>query len=451
MFGRAAGTDRGEPALGIPPGQREPGEGSAAQSEPEHGLMRGLAAFRHRNYRLYFGGQFISLIGTWMQNIAQGWLVLQLSHSAFALGIVAALQSLPVLFFALLGGVIADRLPKYRLLVFTQASMAILALVLALDVTAGTVQIWHIYILASLLGVAQSVDMPTRQAFTVEMVGKEDLLNAIALNSALFNSARIVGPSVAGLLIAFVGLALCFYLNAASFLAVIIGLLLMHPSEFRIRGAVQHGGSVVGQLKEGLSYVRRTPFVAMIMIMIGCFSVSAFNFNVILPVFADSVLHKGAAGYGVMSSAMGVGSLLAASVIAFSKQARWTVLIGAIAAFVIFAFGFSLSKSYPLSLVFLAALGASMMTFSTQANTSVQQNTPDILRGRVMSLYMMLFVGSQPLGAFVTGTLAAVFSAPLALITGACVCMLVLAGAFLHGPGRRPSLAEMAAFEAAAD
>lgn len=419
---------------------RSRGTANVARPETETdapaGWLRGCAAFRHYNYRLYFGGQLISMIGTWMQNIGQGWLVLQLTHSAFYLGVVTALQSLPVLFFALLGGVVADRFPKNRVLVVTQSTMAILALILALDVSAGTVRVWHIYILATLLGIVQSVDAPARQAFGVEMVGKDDLLNAIALNSALYNSARIFGPAIAGILIAVAGMAICFYLNALSFVAVIAALLVMRPAEFHLGQRAARGASVRGQLGEGLAFVRRTPIVLMIMVLICVYSIFAFNFNVILPVFADSVLRIGVSGYGALSSAMGVGSLIAAVSLAFARRARWSVMLGGIGSFVFFALAFSWSRNFPLSLLLLAGMGASMMTFTTQANTTVQTLAPDALRGRVMSLYMMLFMGSQPVGAFLTGSVASIFSAPIALTGGALVCAMALAGAMFHGPGR---------------
>ena len=407
--------------------------------EPEvpGGRLRGLRAFRHYNYRLYFVGQLISQVGTWMQNIAQGWLVLRLTGSAFDLGFVTALQGLPILFFSLLGGVIADRVPKYRLLVVTQAVMAVLALVLAFDVSAGTVRIWHVYMLAALLGLANAANMPTQQAFSVEMVGREDLLSAIALNSAQFNTARIVGPAVAGVLIAIVGMALCFYLNALSFLAVIVGLLLMRPSEFRINGAVQRGGSFRGQLAEGIRYVRRTPLVLTIIILGATVGMFAFNTNVIIPLFADQVLRTGPEGYGVMTSAMGIGSVLAALTLAFGSRARVSTMVGGIATFVVCALVFAWSRNFVVSLVVLCGMGASAMAYSTQANTTVQTAVPDALRGRVMSLYMMLFAGSQPLGAFITGVLASRSGAPLALTVDVLICGMVLAGVLLYGPSRR--------------
>lgn len=412
-----------------------PGAPVPAKEMPE--WLRGMRALRHYNFRLYISGQLVSQIGTWMQNIAQGWLVLRLTGSAFDLGFVTALQGLPILFFSLLGGVIADRVPKYRLLVVTQSIMAILALILAVDVTAGTVRIWHVYVLAALLGIANAANMPTQQAFSVEMVGKDDLLSAIALNSAQFNTARIVGPAIAGILIALVGMAISFYLNAISFLAVIIGLLLMRPSEFRLGGALQRGGSFRGQLSEGLGYARRTPLVLVMLVLAAAVGMFAFNTNVIIPLFADKVLHSGPEGYGVMTSAMGVGSVLAALLLSFGSRAKATVMVGGIAAYVLCALVFAWSRFLPLSLLVLCGMGASAMSYSTQANTTMQTSMPDALRGRVMSLYMMLFAGSQPIGAFITGAMAARAGAPLALAIDVTICGLVLAGVLIYRPSRR--------------
>lgn len=403
----------------------------------EEGWSRGLRAFRNYNFRLYFAGQLTSQIGTWIQNTAQAWLVVTLTHSPFKLGLVTALQALPMLFFATLGGVVADRVSKYRLLTITQAIMAILALILAVDVTARTVQIWHVYVLASLLGLTNAANMPTQQAFTVEMVGREDLMNAIALNSAQFNLSRIVGPALAGALIALVGLPLCFFLNALSFLAVIAALLLMRPSQFRLSGAQQRGGSVRSQLAEGVGYVRRTPLIFTILVLQFTLGTFAFNNQVIIPVFADKVLHLGPARYGIMSSFFGVGSLLAAVTVAFGSRPRWYLMLSGIGCFIFFSLTFAWSRFFPLSLLMLTGMGASMMSYNTQANTTVQTSVPDALRGRVMSLYMTLSIGSQPLGSFLTGTVASVLSPTVAVTTNMLVCGLVLAGLLGYGPSRR--------------
>jgi len=393
---------------------------------------RGLRALRHHNYRLYFAGQTVSMAGTWMQNVAQGWLVLLLTHSPFALGVVVTLQSAPILVFSLAGGILADRLPKYRLLAVTQMAMALLALILALDATAGTVRIWHIYILATLLGTTNALTMPTQQSFSVEMVGKEDLLNAIALNSAIVNVARIIGPAVAGVLIAVAGVAICFYLNSLSYFAVIGSLLLMRSSEFRELAGTRVRGSVRAELAEGLTYVRRTWAALMIMILVLFFGAFGWTANVIFPVFARSVLRVGSEGYGVMTSSFGVGSLVAVSVLAITTRSHRWLMLGGMAAAIAVSLAFAWSRSYPLTLVLIACLGAATFCFSTQSNTILQTLVPDALRGRVMSVYMMLFVGSQPFGAFVTGALASAFGAPVAVTVDVSICASVLIAILLY-------------------
>jgi MFS family permease len=407
-----------------------------ASQEPQ-GWMRGFRAFRNYNYRLYWSGQFVSQCGTWMQNIAQGWLVLQLTNSAFALGLVTALQQLPVLLMGLLGGVIADRVPKYRLLVVTQTVMAVLALILAVDVTAHTVQIWHIYLLATGLGIATAINNPAQQAFTVEMVGKDDLLNAIALNSMQFNSARIVGPAIAGVLIAAVGMALCFYLNALSFVAVIVALLLMRPSEFRLSGAAVHGGSMGAQLVEGMTAIRRVPLLLTLFLLTLAAGIFAYQSNVIIPLIADQVLHKGAAVYGLMTSAMGIGAVAAAFALAFGRSAKLKLAMCGILGLVCCLLLLAWSRFIPLSLLALVGMGGGMMAYSTQVNTTVQIGVPDAVRGRVMSVYMLVQQGSQPLGAFLTGAVAAGIGAPLAVTIDAAICGAVILLALVYLPSRR--------------
>jgi MFS family permease len=393
---------------------------------------RGLRSLAHYNYRLYFVGQTVSMAGTWMQNVAQGWLVLNLTHSAFQLGLVVTLQTIPILLFSLAGGVLADRIAKRKLLIVTQTTMALLALILAIDVSTGRVQIWHVYILATLLGTANAMTMPTQQSFIVEMVGRDDLLNAISLNSAIVNLARIAGPAVAGVLIATVGIAVCFYLNALSFLAVIACLLLMRSHELRHVIAQRVQSSIRSELVEGLSYVRRTWVALMIMILVFFFGAFVWTANVIFPVFARLVLNVGAEGYGVMTSAFGIGSLVAVSFVALTTKPRRWLMFAGMAAAIVFSLCFAWSRYYPLTLVFIALLGAATFCFSTQTNTMLQSVVPDALRGRVMSVYMMLFVGSQPLGALVTGTLASAFGAPIAVTVDVGICALVLGAVLIY-------------------
>jgi MFS family permease len=435
-------------------GLEEPSSVSPGSEEQQsHGLLRAFLALHHRNFRLFFFGQLISLIGTWMQSIGQAWLVLELTHSAFLLGVVGALQFLPVLFFALFGGVLADRWPKRTVLMFTQSSAMLLALVLWALVLTGTVQLWHILILATLLGLTNALDMPTRQAFVVEMVGREDLPNAVALNSSIFNMARIVGPGIAGLLIAALGVAPLFLLNGLSFIAVLIGLALidmskLHAVEKRITAAgVEVKQSTMKSLREGLHYVFKTPSVLLIIAFVGAISLFGINFNVILPLFATEVLHVGATGFGFISSAFGVGSLISALWLAWSNQKPdiKQLLVGG-TAFCVAEAIFAISHLYVLSLVLIAAVGFAQIAFSAIANTTLQTVAPDHLRGRVMSVYMVVFAGSTPIGNLFTGALAAPFGASIALLVGALVSLAsAIVGWFYRKPAEQ-SLAQATSF-----
>jgi MFS family permease len=415
------------------------------------GIFRAFKALRHRNFRLFWCGQLISLIGTWMQTTAQAWLVLELAHNAWLLGVVGALQFLPVLFFALFGGVIADRLPKKYILLFTQSSAAVQAFLLWLLVATGVVQIWHVLLLALMLGMTNALDMPTRQAFVVEMVGREDLPNAVALNSSLFNMARVLGPGIGGLLIARLGVAPLFLINALSFLPVIAGIALIDRRSLYAQphASLQAYGGTLQSLREGLAYVLRTPSVLLIIVVVGLVSLFGINFNVSLPLFATLVLHAGATGFGFLSSAFGLGSLFSALWLAWANR-RPTIrslLICGIA-FSILEAGFALSPWYVPSLILIALTGFMQIAFSALANTTLQAVTPDHLRGRVMSVYMMVFAGSSPLGNLYTGALADLFGAPLSLLAGALPSLIAaLVGWFLRGPAER-DLAESRRFYA---
>src|SRR5256885_3872646 len=296
------------------------------EKQQARGLLRAFIALRHRNFRLFWFGQLVSLIGTWMQSIGQAWLVLTLTHSALLLGVVGALQFLPVLILALFGGVLADRLPKRSMLLFTQSFALLQAAVLWILVATGHVQIWHVMVLASLLGLTNSLDMPTRQAFVVEMVGREDLPNAIALNSSLFNMARVLGPGLGGLIIATLGVAPLFLLNGMSFIAVLIGLLMIDMTKLHGQDrslALQHRDvkqGTIKSLREGLVYVFQTPSVLLIIAVVGVISLFGINFNVVLPLFATDVLHTGATGFGFISSFLGIGSLLSALWLAWNNK-----------------------------------------------------------------------------------------------------------------------------------
>lgn len=394
-------------------------------------MTRAFSALRHRNFRLFWFGQLISLIGTWMQSIGQAWLVLVLSHNnALLLGLVGALQFLPVLVLSLFGGVIADKWPKRRVLICTQSSAMLLALILFGLTVTHTVQIWHIFVLATLLGTVNAVDMPTRQSFVVEMVGRDDVMNAVALNSSLFNTARIIGPGIGGLLIGWLGVAPLFLLNGISFIAVITGLAMMRSEELLaiVRPKRDAGlRSSMAQLGEGLRYVRQSGVMFVIILVVAGVSTFALNFNVILPLFAADVLKVGASGYGLMSAVTGLGSLVAALVIAaVGRKPRVSIILVSGAALALCETGFALSRFYPLSLALLAAIGFATISFSATANTALQTGTPDHLRGRIMGLYVVVFAGSTPIGNLFTGGLAGIWGSTFALIVGASIAMLAV-------------------------
>src|SRR5437588_2419196 len=394
---------------------------SLPEQQQVKGLLRAFLALRHRNFRLFWFGQMISLMGTWMQTIGQAWLVLQLTHSAWLLGIVGALQFLPVMLLSLFGGVLADRLPKRTVLLFTQSFAMLQAAVLWTLVATGEVRLWQVLVLATLLGLTNAIDMPTRQAFVVEMVGREDLPNAIALNSSLFNLARIVGPGIGGLIIAWAGVAPLFLLNAISFIPVIIGLALIDLRGLYARkehivggkGASAPRQSTMQSLREGLAYVAHTPSIFLIITVIGIVSLFGINFNVVLPLFATNVLNVGAEGFGFLSSALGFGALLSALWIAWgNKKPRIKQVLWGATFFCVLEAFFAVSPWYPISLVLIASVGFTQIMFSATANTVLQTVTPDYLRGRVMSVYMVIFAGSIPLGNLFTGGLAHLFGAP---------------------------------------
>jgi len=386
-------------------------------------LPRTFTALRHRNYRLFWSGQLISLIGTWMQTVGQRWLVLMITNSAFALGLVSTVTMLPVLLLSLVGGVVADRVDKRRLILVTQACSMALAFTLAILATTKVVQYWHILMLAAMLGTVNAFDTPTRQSFVVEMTGKEDLANAIGLNSAMFNTARMLGPAVAGLLIAAVGVAGCFWLNGVSYLAVIGGLALMRGLRVPER---QVEGSPLKNLAEGIRYLWSHRPVMMLILNIAVSSIFGFPYLVLMPVFAKQVLGGGPATYGTLLSAVGVGALAGALTTAtLGKQARRgsRILMGSVL-FAAFLFAFSFSRSYWLSMGLLVATGFAMVTQNITTNSLIQAVVPDFLRGRIMSVYVLMFLGMVPIGDLQAGSVAQVLGAPWAVRIGAVVCGL---------------------------
>ncbi len=404
---------------------------------PRPPLRQAFRALHNGNYRLFWSGQIISMVGTWMQRIAQAWLVLRLTHSPVALGLVTACQTVPVLVLVLFGGVVADRVPKRRLLVTTQAVMLVQAAILAVLVATGWINLILLYILAAVLGTATALDNPARQAFVKELVGPDDVPNAVALNSLVFNTARLVGPALAGITIAAIGVAGCFGLNAVSFIAVIAGLLLMRPERFYDIPRAPHG-KVLGQIGEGLRYAVQTPDIALVMILMGVIGTFGYNFTVLLPLIATYVLHTGSIGFGALTSAMAIGSLGAAFGIAYNGQAtQRTLLIGA-TGFSALLLLLALSTHWVTTIAALIALGTFSITFTATANSRLQIITPPQLRGRVMSLYTLLFLGSTPIGSLVLGFLAEHQGVRVAVGEVAVVCGLGIIVGLLYIRRHRP-------------
>lgn len=384
-----------------------------------------FSALKHRNFRLFWFGQIISVSGTWMQSIGQAWLVLQLTHNAFLLGAVSALQFLPMLALSLFGGFIADRWPKRNLLLFTQSAAMVQAFILFVLAGTGVVRVWHIMVLACVLGLVNALDMPTRQAFISEMVSREDLMNAISLNSAQFNASRVVGPGVAAALIALMGIPPLFLLNAVSYIAVLIGLWLMDPAQLHLPvGRRSRREPPLRQIRDGVAFSLKSPPIRLALLMVFMISTFGMNFNIILPLLADSVYHSGATGFGTLSSMLGAGSLISALVLAGTvKRPRVGLLVGSATVFSVLEIGLALIHAQALAYVALLLIGLSTIAFTATANTLLQANSPDHLRGRVMSLYAMVFAGSTPIGALETGWVASAFGAPAALVVGALPCL----------------------------
>ena len=376
------------------------------------------------NYRRYTAGQAISLVGTWMQMTAQSWLVLTLTGSSTALGLIVALQTLPVLLLGPYGGVIADRVDKRRVMVTLQTVMGVQALVLGALTATGVVTLWEIGVLAALLGVNNAFENPARQSFMSEMVGPDNLRNAVSLNSVLVNAARVVGPAVAGLLIATVGTGVCFLINGASFAAVVASLLTLdrgalHPSEPALRAA--------GQLREGLRYVARTADLAIPLAMMALVGCLAYEFQVSLPVMARSALHAGASGFGFMTAAMGVGAVFGGLLVAWRGRTGVRPLTIAAAAFgVAFAFA-AAAPNLAFELIALALVGWASVSFMATGNATLQLAADPMLRGRVMSLWFVAFQGSTPIGGPIIGWVMAQAGARSGLAVGAATCVLVAA------------------------
>jgi MFS family permease len=391
-------------------------------------LDRAFTAVRHRNFRLYWIGQIVSLVGTWMQSVSQPWLVLLLGGSYIQLGIVVALQFAPSLLLAPLGGVLADRVDKRRLLVLTQSIAALQALVLFGLTVTNVVQIWHIMVLALALGFVNALDMPVRQSFAAELVPRDDLMNAITLNSASFNLARVIGPAVAGITLAIFGPAFNFAVNAVSYLGVIVALRRMDPAAMQPIQRPTVRPSIRSSLSEGIRYALRTPNVLWPLVLLAGVGTFGMNFQTLLPLFAKYTLNLEADGFGALFAAMGVGSLIGSLTLAFLGSRRplvWMILGGA-ASFVLFELLLGLSRSVFAAFIVIVFLGFSSMLMVNTINVTVQRNVPDALRGRVMALYVTVFAGSTPIGGLIAGSVAQAWGPPAGFLVGGGVTILFI-------------------------
>jgi MFS family permease len=370
-----------------------------------------------------------------MQSLAQAWLVYRLTGSSFLLGSVGFAGQIPVLLLAAIGGMVADRRSRHRVVITTQTAAMLLALVLSGLTLTGVVRVWHIFVLASLLGVVNAFDIPARQAFIVEMVGKEDLMNAIALNSSMFNGARVIGPAIAGILVSSIGEGWCFFANGVSYIAVIIGLLSM---KLKPHDRVPRSGSALSNALEGFRFVRHAPAIRALLLLLGLVSLVGMPYAVLMPIFADQILHGGARGLGTLMGATGIGALTGALTLASRSGVEG---LGRWAGYSCTGFGlslilFSLSRSFWLSVLFLVPVGLCMMVQMASSNTLIQTMAPDKLRGRVMAVYSMMFMGMAPFGSILAGLIASKLGAPVTVFVGAIVCIMG-ASVFL---GRLPRL-----------
>src|SRR5438876_2004732 len=408
-----------------PPGPRK--------SSPQLPAM--FRALRHRNYRLFFSGQIISLVGTWMQSVAQSWLVYRLTGSSLLLGLVGFASQIPVFLLGSIGGAVADRYSRHRIVIATQTSAMVLAFILSALTLLGHIRVWQVMTLAALLGIVNAFDIPARQAFVVEMVRSEDLINAIALNSSMVNGARIIGPAVAGVTVAAVGEGWCFFGNAVSYIAVIVGLLLM---DVRPRERNRASATGLESIIEGFRFVARTGPIRALLLLLGLVSLTGMPYAVLMPIFADKILHGGARGLGLLMGAAGIGALAGTLTLAAKREVRglgrWIFFasVGFGASIILFA----LSRSFPLSIALLVPVGFSMMLQMSSSNTLIQTMVPDELRGRVMALYSMMLMGMAPFGSLLAGAMANHLGAPHAVALGGLTCV---AGSLIFG-SKWPSL-----------
>jgi MFS family permease len=386
-------------------------------------LKNTFASLRHRNFRLFFAGQLVSLIGTWMQNTAQGWLVYQLTGSKLLLGVVAAVGSTPMMLFSILGGSVADRHSKRQIILWTQTGMMLLAFGFAVLVWSGLIRPWHILVLAALGGLAMAFDMPARQAFMVEMTNREDLINAISLNSSIVNGARVVGPSLAGLLMARVGIETCFFLNGLSFVAVIASLWMMRLPRFV---PPQRPSSAWAHATEGFAYVWQHRRMRTILVLFAVVGVFGWSYSVMLPAFARDILHVGQTEYGVLLSANGIGALLGALTVATigNQVNRRFLVLGGLWVFSAMLLLLAWTSSYAMALICLAIAGWGMLLFFSTTNTLLQTSASDEMRGRVMGIWALVFGGMTPIGGLEAGILSHYAGLRWAVSVGAVICAL---------------------------
>jgi MFS family permease len=401
----------------------------ATRAGGQDGLIgAGFTAMRHRNYRLFWIGQVTSLVGTWMQSVSQPWLVLELGGSPIELGAVLAAQFAPSTVLAPIGGVLADRLDKRRTLIVVQVIAMLQAGVLFVLAATGIVEIWHVFVLAVILGTASAIEMPVRQAFSAELVPDRDLVNAIALNSTSFNLSRVAGPAIAGLTIAVFGTALNFGLNALSYLAVLAGLVLINPTRLYRLPVPDRLPSVRASLVEGLRYARRVPTVFWPLVLLGGVATVAMNFQTLLPLYARDALGLGPEGYGALFAAMGIGSVVGSMVLAFSARRRpmRRLIVGGGAVFLGLELVLALTTSAPVAFVLIAGIGLASILMVNTINVMIQNSVGHELRGRVMSLYVTVFAGTAPIGGLLAGTVAEVWGPAAGFGLGALLGSIVL-------------------------
>ncbi|MDQ4036568.1 MAG: MFS transporter, partial [Chloroflexota bacterium] len=401
----------------------------ASSSRPAAGAFaRGFSAMRHRNYRIYWFGQMGSLVGAWMQSVALPWLVLELGGSPLQLGTVLALMFTPSMFLAPLGGIVADRVDKRRVLMAVNAVAMLQATLLFGLAGSGVVEIWHVYLLALLAGFVNAVEMPVRQAFAAELVPNDDLVNAIALNSTSFNLSRVIGPAIAGVTIAAFGVAINFGINAVSYLSVLVGLWMLDGGALRRIDRPERFPSIRASLTEGVRFAIATPTVLWPLVLLGGMATFAMNFQTLLPLYTRNALALDSGGYGALFAAMGAGSLVGSLMLAFTTSQRPMrgFMIGGGAVFLALELALGSIRSPLAAFPLVAGIGFASMLMVNTINVTIQNSVPDVLRGRIMSLYVTVFAGTAPIGGLLAGALAQGFGAAFAFTVGAALAMLVL-------------------------